>query len=329
MRRLVLLSFVALCLAACGKDDSRAFLDSRTPPSLGPQFWAPEGWAWGTLEIKGAPEVRYGVSGPARGPTGRVMVIATGYGESAEVYFETARDLNARGWTVWVIEPHGQGGSGRFSGGRDTGRSAGFDKDAKAIRTLVEQVIRPSQADTMVLAAHGSGALVALMALEGGLNRVDRLFVWDPDFTASRQAGDATNFTRIGLGFLRAEGGGWKRPEGNITRRATLPLAWPVANPDLRMGGPGWSWLAAEAAAVSTALGPVVLKGIEVPTDIRGRANDRDAARVCRDLLLCNWFSAPANEHLASEEVREAWISWLAPAPPPPPAPPAPIDHSE
>lgn len=322
MRRLVLLSFIALSLAACGKDDGRAFTDSRTPPSLGPRFWAPEGWAWGTIAVKGAPEVRYGVSSPSTGPRGRVMIIATGYGESAEVYFETARDLNDRGWTVWVIEPHGQGGSGRFSGGRDTGRSAGFDRDAQAIRALVEQVVRPAQADQVVLAGHGSGGLAAVMALEGGLSRVDRLFLWDPDFTPSRQAAEAANYTRFGLGFLRAEGRGWKRPEGNITRRKTLPLAWPVANPDLRMGSPGWSWIDAEAEAISTALAPAALERVAAPTVIRGRATDEDARRACAGLRQCTWFTALANEHLAADAVRDEWLSRLGSAPPSPPAAP-------
>lgn len=314
MRRLVLLSFIALCLAACGKDDGRAFLDSRIPPSLGPRFWPPEGWAWGTITVEGAPEIRYGVSGPATGRTDKVMIIATGYGESAEVYFETVRDLNARGLSVWVIEPHGQGGSGRFPGGRDTGRSAGFGKDAEAIRHLVEQVIRPAETDRVVLAAHGSGALAALLAIEGGLRRIDRLFLWDPDLTPSRQADQAATYSDLGLGFLRAEGRGWKRPEGNITRRATLPLAWPVANPDLRMGGPGWSWLAAEARAAREATARATLQRVGIGVTISARAADPDSWRVCRALRDCTGVKVaprPPN-HLSSGADRDLWLNALA-----------------
>ena len=320
MRRLVLLSFVALSLAACGKDAGRAFTDSRTPPSLGPRFWAPEGWAWGVIAVKGAPEIRYGVAAPAEAPRGGGVIIVTGYGESAEVYFETVRDLNARGLSVWVIEPHGQGGSGRFPGASDAGRSAGFDKDAAAIRTLVEQVIRPAEADEVLLAAHGSGALPALLAVEDGLRRVDRLFLWDPDLTPSRKARDAVNYRRFGLGFLRAEGRGWRRPAQNITRRATLPLAWPVANLDLRLGGPGWSWIAAEADAIEAAASPAALKKVDEGVVMMGSRSNRDAWAACSALPNCaGTMMTRAPNHLSSGADRQLWLTALVAAAEPAP----------
>lgn len=311
MRRLVLLSLVALALAACGRDAGRAFLDTRTPPSLGPRFWPPDGWAWGTIEVQGAPEIRYGVAGPGPSPSGDAIIIVSGYGESAEVYFETVRDLNARGWTVWVIEPHGQGGSGRFSGWRDTGRSAGFDKDAAAIRALVEQVIRPSMSDQVVLAAHGSSTAAALGALAGGLRRIDRLVAWSPDVELNPGGGPARQYARFGLGGMRGSGAAWKRPTGRITERGTLPAAWQLANPDLRMGGPGWSWLAARDAALPPA---ERLARISQPVAMSG-PEAGGGPELCRRLPRCAFTPAPAREHLAADPARRAWIDRLAPRP--------------
>lgn len=327
MRRLVLPLLFVLTLAGCGKDPGLAFTDTRTPPSLGPQFWAPEGWAWGTVKIEGAPENRYGVAAPAISPHGPAMVILTGYGESAEIYFETVRELNARGWTVWVIEPHGQGGSGKLPGKGDIGQSAGFDKDEAAVRYLIENVIRPRD-QNVTLAAHGSSAAVALMLLEADFRRVARLFLWDPDLAPVPDARKEGDLTRLGLGGQRAQGSPWARPTVNITRRATLPLAWPVANPDLRMGGPSHSWLAAKDAAVSQATAPAALGRITTPTTIYGppAAGSRPACPPAP--TPCQVISgAPANAHLAADPVRAAWLEALAPPLGPPP-PPVADDHA-
>lgn len=318
-----------LTLAACGKDPGLAFTDTRTPPSLGPQFWQPDGWAWGTVKIEDAPENRYGVAAPAIAPQGPVMVILTGYGESAEVYFETVRDLNARGWTVWVIEPHGQGGSGKLPGAGDIGQSAGFDKDVAAVRFLIENVIRPRDRE-LTLAAHGSSAPVALMLLETGFRRVQRAVLWDVDLTPGADAERAATFTRFGLGGLRASGAGWKRPTVNITRRATLPLAWPVANPDLRMGGPGYNWMAARDAAVRQATSPEALARITTPVTVYGPAIKGAPGACPAAPTPCTIISdAPANAHLAGDPARNAWLAALAPVQSPAPtAVPSPGDHA-
>lgn len=301
--RSTLLLLIAITLAGCGKDNGKAFLDSRTPPALGPRFWKPDGWAWGVVRVSGAPEIRYGVSAPAGPPSPRVVVIATGYGESAEVYYETARDLNARGWAVWVIESHGQGGSGRFPGSRDIGRSAGFDKDATAIRSLLDNVVRPARGDEVVLAAHGTAAYGALQAAEAGLRQVDRLVIWSADLTAPANPETAARMTRLGLGGLRATGGPWRRPAVNIAGRATLPLAWSVANPDLRMGGPGWSYLDARARADAVRRA----EKLEIPTEFRGPV----ATPVhCRS--GCRWTRAPQDEHLGDDATRRGWLEALA-----------------
>lgn len=318
MRRLALPLLSALLLAACGKDPGLAFTDTRTPPALGPRFWQPDGWAWGTVKVGGAPENRYGVAAPTIYPQGPVMVILTGYGESAEVYFETVRELNGRGWTVWVIEPHGQGGSGKLPGAGDVGRSAGFDKDAAAVRYLIENVIRP-RGQNLTLAAHGSSASVALLVMQGGFRRVQRLFLWDADLAPVADAENAANLTRLGLGGLRATGAGWKRPSVNITRRATLPLAWPVANPDLRMGGASHGWLAAKDSAVREATAPAALARITAPVVVYGPVA-RGSLPACPPAPTpCTVIAtAPTNPHLGAETARNAWLEALAPGPPAP-----------
>ncbi len=311
VRRFLVIAAILSSLAGCGGQEAGAFLDSRTPPALGPRFWPPAGWAWGVLRVEGAPEVRYGVASPAGRPAGHVIFVS-GYGESAEVYFESARDLLDRGYAVWTLEPHGQGGSGRFRGPADIGRSAGFDRDAAALRALVEQFIRPAQDDLVVVSANGSGALTVLLAVQDGLRRVDRLHLSHPDLTPEPSL-TARRLTQVGLGMLRARGAAWRRPEGDLTNRPALPAAWQAANPDLRMGGPGWSWLDAEARAVDAASNPEAVARVTVPVVMAASARNRPAAELCAKLPDCTGlFDRPtAPSHLSRGEARKAWLAVL------------------
>ena len=96
------------------------------------------------LELVTADKVRLramrAVPEAARG----TVVIVGGRGDYIERYFETARELIARGFAVATVDLRGQGGSQRVSGHRyrDSLRSfAEFDED---LRTLVEGVVIPS-----------------------------------------------------------------------------------------------------------------------------------------------------------------------------------------
>src|SRR5665213_1874731 len=111
MRRGIISVILAGLLAACGGGDRSPFADSRMPPDLAERFYPPEGWAWGFVKVGDAPAQLYGVAAPAGAPRGDILILAD-YGELAETWFETARDLNRRGYAVWILEGAGQGGSG-------------------------------------------------------------------------------------------------------------------------------------------------------------------------------------------------------------------------
>lgn len=305
MRRVLVLIGLCLLLGACGEDAGEAFVDSRTPPSLPPRAWAPDGWTWGVIRIPDTPDIRYGVAAPPGRPLGHIVFV-TDYGEPAEAYFESARDLLARGWAVWTLEPHGQGGSGRFPGPRDVGRSAGFERDAGALRILVAGVIRPPSDAPVVLAAEGSGALIALLALEAGLPASAAL-LWRPDLDAVEEPRMADLLTGAGLGLLRAEGEAWSRPTGRLDRRSLVGRAWQTANPDLRLGGRGFSWLQAEHAAVRRATAAGALERIRTPVVVAGRSD------LCRRISGCRRAAdaGPAPHRADDHGVRRSWTGAL------------------
>lgn len=240
---------IVAVIGAAGHDNRDAFADSRPPPDLAERFYPPENWAWGELQAAGGTVQRYGVSAPAVYSRADVLILPD-YGESAETWFETARDLNAAGYTVWVLEGVGQGGSARLSGHRDLGEVRSFDGDVAGARGMIDAVIRPAPGRQFVLLGQGVGALLAARVAATGASGV---VLSAPRCAPATPAGA---LVRIGLGGLRGPGGDvWARagPDDLAAHRThdhwrgAATHAWQVANPDLRLGGPSLDWQAALA----------------------------------------------------------------------------------
>ena len=240
-----------LALAACGPGSRDPFADSRPPAGLAERFYPPENWAWGLIQVGDAPAQRYGVAAPAVTPRADVLILP-GYGESAETWFETARDLGQSGYAVWVLEGVGQGGSGRLSGRRDMGDARSFDTDVAAARAMIETVIRPQPRRPLILLGEGVGGFVAARVVEAGA-RPAGLILSGASCGGGMPGGALAQF---GLGGMRAPGGDvWRRdgPDDFASHRTHDPWrgavthAWQLLNPDLRLGGPSLEWRAALA----------------------------------------------------------------------------------
>jgi lysophospholipase len=248
---LVAAAIVFAVIGAAGHDSRDVFADSRPPPDLAERFYPPENWAWGEIQPDGGSLQRYGVSAPSTVAKADVLILPD-YGESAETWFETARDLNAAGYAVWVLEGVGQGGSARLSGHRDLGELRSFDGDIVGVRAMVDGVIRPSPGRPLVLLGQGVGALVAARVAETG-EAPAATVLSAPLCTAAMPAGTLVS---IGMGGLRSPGGdAWSRrgPDDFTAHRTHdrwrggVTHAWRIANPDLRLGGPSLDWQAALA----------------------------------------------------------------------------------
>lgn len=279
--------------AACTPVDPRApAASTRIPPGLQSRFYPPDGWSWGLIQAGGAPAARYGVSA-APGVALADVLILTSYDEPAELWFETARQLNARGYAVWVLEPVGQGGSGRYSRLRELGYADSLEPDVLAAKIAAERVVhrRP-----LVLMASGTSAPAAIQVLAAG-TAADGLILTSPRLAPDPPAtlARAQEMEQRRLGWLRADlHGGWS-PYGPDDRalglthdpaRGRLRLAWQIANPDLRMGTPSWNWTTAFAAAVQAARvsEPRVEQPVLILEPDQGSASN---AGDCRRLAHC------------------------------------------
>ncbi|HWA60975.1 MAG TPA: alpha/beta hydrolase [Caulobacteraceae bacterium] len=297
---------LAALLAGCGVGGDRAPAGpTRTPPGLAQRFYPPEGWGWGLLQLGDAPAQRYGVSSPATAPRGQVLILPD-YGETAETWFETTADLNAAGYTVWVLEGVGQGGSARLAGPRDLGQVRSLDPDADAVRAMVRVIIRPKQ--PLVILGQGVGAVTATLAVEQGL-RPDGLILSGPAFRPY-PAADTPLLRKLGLGATRVPGGaGWRR-EGPAASpdpwRGQVTRLWQTANPDLRMGAPSLDWIAAFNAGQKAAQRN--LDAADVPILVIGGpgASGCGKAPRCEAVTL---EQAKGPLELERDPVRAAWLA--------------------
>ena len=238
--------------------------------------------------------VRYGVTSPAAVPAGHIIIVAD-WGEPAEIYFETVRDLTARGWTVWVMDAAADPAMG-----------------AAALRSLIDTVIRPKADEPVVAAGTGAGAVEALLSAEQRPRGMSGLFLWNPaEFNPV--AAKAREQAKRGMGMLPADGEHeWVRPDYDLSGRATLVEAWRTANPDLRPKRRPWSWFVAQDDARVLALTPARLAQIRAPVQVAG-ASDA-ASGLCAALPACTFVRLPVAQtppHLSVDPARRDWLDAL------------------
>jgi lysophospholipase len=258
------------------------------------------------------------------------VVILSGYAESAEKWFETARRFNADGYTVWVLERQGQGGSERATPWRDLGHAESFDPDVAALRALVQVVIRPRGDTPLIVLGHGDGGLIALRAAETGVP-TDGLILSSPAFELTnplRSAGQKAQLAlwayHLRLGWVKIPGqAGWRRdgPDGlaaGLTAdptRGAVQQAWSTANPDLRLGSPSLGWLAAFLEASNRSRADA--SRVRIPVLFLHGRQDRVAPpalaiRTCATLPRCddvNFKTGRHDLHMESDVTREAWLA--------------------
>ena len=223
----------ALAVAGCSKlknaakemQPGQAFLDSRIPAGLSPQYFPPDGFVWGAYRAGKLPQARYGVASPPINPKAQVLILADA-DYPAEVYFETMRQLLAEGYGVWLLEVPGQGGAGHYLLQNDSVFTASYHDAQLTARDFITDIVKPSGDKPLFVIGTGFSAINALSLSTMLKDDNLRGFVaYDPY-----------------LGGVIAKGEEWHRDTVQPGYWGAIAQNWQMSNPDLRLRKKSDGW---------------------------------------------------------------------------------------
>ncbi len=310
----VLISLTAV--AACSRNAGAPDLP-HAPAALTPRFYAPPGWTTSTLRLSDGTALRYGVASPTVVPHGHVLILPD-RNEPAEVWFETANDLLARGYTVWVLEA----ATGKGIGALDPARGA--------LAHMITDVIRPHD-QPLLLAAQGLGATIALHTLsEGRSAGVTGAMLASPTLDLAgvdptgpfggvqpEQLAMAAEWAaRLRSGWIALPGDGQPRLThvasiGLDPRRAGLAATWRRSDPALKPHRITLGWVWGYDQVIRGARTPRAATG-GPPMVMAATVGDDLSTRACAQAPTCTLWAVPTSApHLARDEMRKAWLDKL------------------
>jgi len=248
----------------------------------------PEKMITGTLKTPDGVLLRFARFEPPAGRRGTVCIF-TGRTEWMEKYFETIRDLRARGFAVAILDWRGQGLSGRALRDRHKGFVRSFAEYDLDLETFMREIVLPDCPPPLFAIAHSMGAAVLIRAAHRGHRWFDRIVLSAPMIALGQinrmsSAGTLVRAMRLsGLGPRyvpgRYRGVMDLRPfAGNILTsdpvRYARNAAILEAEPALALGGPTVAWCDAAFRTMRALRDPSYPARIRQPILIVGAGRD-------------------------------------------------------
>jgi len=140
---------------------------------------APEDAVSGTVKTPDGVNLRYARWLPPPSRKGTVCLFQ-GRAEFIEKYFETVRDLRARGFAVATIDWRGQGLSDRVLADRQRGHVRDFYQYGIDLDSFMEQVVLPDCPPPIFALAHSMAGAILLRACHEGRRWFDRIVLSAP-----------------------------------------------------------------------------------------------------------------------------------------------------
>jgi lysophospholipase len=173
---------------------------------------APEDVVSGNLKTPDGVSLRFARWAPPPGRKGTVCLFQ-GRAEFIEKYFETVRDLRARGFAVATFDWRGQGLSERALRNSRKGYVKDFSRYDIDLDTFIREVVLPDCPPPFFALAHSMGGAVMLRVAHGGKRWFDRMVLSAPmiDLPGRRTSFPARALLRLlrlaGLGGRYVPGG--------------------------------------------------------------------------------------------------------------------------
>lgn len=279
---------------------SFVLLDKNPPPEGAELVWF-EGMAGRSLRACLAPSTQAKPRGTA--------IICPGRTEFIEKYFETARDLQARGFAIVILDWPGQGLSDRLLEDPKKGHIDRFETFMSALRNGLDampgDLPRP-----YVCVAHSMGGAIALAAMARKLVRVDAAA-----FSAPMWGLPVNLAVRYIIWAMRAVGrdGDYARQPGppetfdsNIVThdrdRWQLQRDLIAAVPELEVGPMTWGWLGASLDILNETRKPALLRGVDCPVFVASAGDEqlvdnKAHAKVAKHIPSCTHITIEGARH--------------------------------
>jgi lysophospholipase len=139
----------------------------------------PEDYVTGVLKTPDGVSLRFARWQPPAGRRGTVCIFQ-GRSEWIEKYFETVRDLRARGFAVATLDWRGQGLSERALSDRRKGYVRDFSEYDTDLETFMREIVLPDCPPPIFAIGHSTGATVLIRAAYRGHRWFDRMVLTAP-----------------------------------------------------------------------------------------------------------------------------------------------------
>ncbi len=267
-------------------------------------------------------KLRYARFAATGRPLKGTVVILPGRNESIEKYFETIRDLAARGLGAAIFDCRGQGGSDRLLADPQRGYVDSFQDYVRDLSQFFEEIVLPDCRAPFYLLSHSTGSLVALLAAPTLTNRVRRMVLIAPLLTLVGFPLSMPNIHRIatalytiGLGTMYMGSGARPREtkpfSTNVlttdhTRYMRNALIYETY-PDLALGGPTVAWVRAACTASVAVQQEDFIARLQIPMLFIGAGADRivstpDIERYVRRIKSASLLTIDGARHEILQE---------------------------
>jgi lysophospholipase len=226
----------------------------------------PDNFVTGALKTPDGVTLRFARWQPPAGRKGTVCILQ-GRGEWIEKYFETVRDLRARGFAVAALDWRGQGLSDRALSDRHKGYVGNFSEYDSDLETFMREIVLPDCPPPLFALGHSTGATVLIRAAAKGRRWFDRMVLTAPLIGLTGFA--ATPTARIVVRAMRLAGfGSMYVPKGEVGVMESRPFIGNIltsdpvryarnaaileAEPALALGPPTVAWADAAFRAMRT-----------------------------------------------------------------------------
>jgi lysophospholipase len=216
----------------------------------------PDNVVTGAVKTRDGVTLRFARWAPPPGRKGTVVLLQ-GRAEFIEKYFETVRDLRARGFAVAAFDWRGQGLSDRALSDRYKGHVRNFSEYDVDLETIMHEVVLPDCPPPFFCLGHSMGGAIAIRCGHDGSRWFERVVLCAPLIALTRGrylrfAGPAARALRmLGRGSAYVPGGTGKPKDvedfiGNVLTSDPVRYSRTAAvleeEPDLGLGAPTIAW---------------------------------------------------------------------------------------